>query len=150
MTELSEEAGNALRSALSAEHAAVWVYGLASAFVSEPRVRSAIGDAMEQHRRLRDTAERVIREAQQTPPAAQPAYDIGEPVGDQKAAIGLLVKAESDCEIGWRSVLENTSAEEAALRGTALDGLTTAAVRATRWRLTIGTQPAAKPFPGQP
>ncbi|TDD49221.1 ferritin-like domain-containing protein [Saccharopolyspora elongata] len=148
MTGLSDEAGNALRSALSAEHAAVWVYGLASAFVSESRVRSAIGDAMEQHRRLRDTAERVIRDAQQTPPAAQPAYDVGESVSDQKAAIGLLVKTESDCETGWRSVLEN--AEDAALRGIALDGLTTAAVRATRWRLTVGTQPAAKPFPGQP
>jgi hypothetical protein len=148
VTELSEEALNALRSALSAEHAALWVYGLANAFAGEARVRSAIGDAVEQHRRLRDTAERALRDAAQTPPAAQPAYDVGEPVGDQKAAIGLLVKAESDCEIGWRSVLENT--EDPALRGTALDGLTTSATRATRWRLTIGQQPAAEPFPGQP
>ncbi|PKW19492.1 ferritin-like domain-containing protein [Saccharopolyspora spinosa] len=148
MTELSEEAGNALRSALSAEHAAVWVYGLASAFAGEPRVRSAIDDAMEQHQRLRDTAERTLRDAAQTPVAAQPAYSVGEPVSGQEAAIGMLVTAENDCEIGWRSVLENT--EDPALRGIALDGLTTSAVRATRWRLTIGRQPAALPFPGQP
>ncbi|MCI2420320.1 ferritin-like domain-containing protein [Saccharopolyspora sp. K220] len=148
MTELSADAGNALRSALSAEHAALWVYGLASAFAGEARVRDAIDDAVAQHQRLRDTAERALRDAAQPSAVAQPAYDVGEPVGDQKSAIGLLVKAENDCEIGWRSVLENT--EDAALRGTALDGLTTSATRATRWRLTIGQQPATNPFPGQP
>ncbi|MBB5155642.1 ferritin-like domain-containing protein [Saccharopolyspora phatthalungensis] len=148
MTELSEEAGKALRSALGAEHAAVWVYGLANAFAGEARVHAAINDAMTQHRRLRDTAEQALRDAAQTPPPAQPAYDVGEPVGDQKSAIELLVKAENDCAIGWRSVLENC--EDPALRGTALDGLTTAATRATRWRLTIDRQPAAQPFPGQP
>jgi uncharacterized protein DUF4439 len=148
VTELSEETRIALRNALGAEHAALWVYGLASAFAGGARVRSAIDDAAEQHRRLRDTAERALRDAGQTPPAAQPAYDVGEPVGDQKAAIGLLVKAETDCEIGWRSLLENT--EDPALRGIALDGLTTSATRATRWRLTIGRQPAAQAFPGQP
>ncbi|MER7083879.1 protein of unknown function [Saccharopolyspora kobensis] len=147
MTELSDAEGTALRSALSAEHAALWVYGLASAYVGENRVRSAIDDAQEQHRRLRDTAEKVIRGAGQIPPSAQPAYDVGERVSDQDSAIGLLIKAEGDCQVGWRSVLENT--DDPGLRGTALDGLTTSATRATRWRLTVGQQPAAQAFPGQ-
>ncbi|KAA5831065.1 ferritin-like domain-containing protein [Saccharopolyspora hirsuta] len=147
MTDLSDEAGNALRSALGAEHAAVWVYGLATAYVGETRVRHAIDDAAEQHRRLRDVAEKVIRGAGQTPPSPQPAYDVGARVTDQKSAIDLLIKAEADCQVGWRSVLENT--EDPGLRGTALDGLTTSATRATRWRLTVGQQPAAQAFPGQ-
>ncbi|MGP4018192.1 ferritin-like domain-containing protein [Saccharopolyspora sp. 5N708] len=148
MTELSADAGNALRSALSAEHAAVWVYGLASAFVSEARVRSAIDDAAAQHQRLRDAADRALRDAAQPSAAAQPGYDVGQPLGDQKSAIAVLLKAEQDCAVGWRSVLENT--EDAGLRTTALDGLTKSATRATRWRLTTGQQPATQPFPGQP
>lgn len=147
MTELSDEESTSLRSALSAEHAALWVYGLASAYVGQTRVRNAIDDAQEQHRRLRDTAEKVIRGAEQTPPSAQPAYDVGARVTDQESAIALLIKAEGDCQVGWRSVLENT--DDPGLRGTALDGLTTSATRATRWRLTIGQQPAAQAFPGQ-
>ncbi|MDA3624343.1 ferritin-like domain-containing protein [Saccharopolyspora oryzae] len=147
MTELSEEAGNALRSALDAEHAAVWVYGLTTAYATESRVHNAINDAIEQHKRVRDTAVKVIRGAGQTAPSAQPAYDVGAQVTDQGSAIELLVKAETDCQTGWRSVLENT--DDPGLRSTALDGLTTAATRATRWRLTIGQQPAAQAFPGQ-
>nr|WP_246330855.1 ferritin-like domain-containing protein [Saccharopolyspora hordei] len=137
-----------MRSALGAEHAAVWVHGFASAYVSEPRVRSAIDDAADQHRRLRDAAEELIRGAGQTPPAAQPAYDPRTQVTDQRSAIDLLITAESDCQVGWRSVLENT--DDPGLRRTALDGLTTSATRATRWRLTVGQQPAAEAFPGRP
>ncbi|GAA0519460.1 hypothetical protein GCM10011581_09370 [Saccharopolyspora subtropica] len=148
MTELSDEAAIALRSAVSAEQAALWVYGLATAFAGYDRVLTAISDAEKQHRRLRDAAERVIRDAGQTPPPAQPAYDVGEPVRDRRSAIALLIRAENDCQVGWRSVLENS--QDPTLRVTALDGLTTAATRATRWRLTIGQQPAAQHFPGQP
>ena len=152
MTELSDEAATALRSALGAEHAAVWVHGFASAYVSEPRVRSAIDDAADQHRRLRDAAEELIRGAGQTPPAAQPAYDPRTQVTDQRSAIDLLITAESDCQVGWRSVLENTEPEDAdpAVRRTALAALTTAATRATRWRITAGRTPAAEAQPGKP
>ena len=82
-----------------------------------------------------------------TPTPAQPAYAVGD-VGDQKQAIELLITAESDCQVGWRSVLDN--AEDPGLRRLALDGLTTSATRATRWRLTVGRQPAVENFPGQP
>ncbi|GAA2782824.1 ferritin-like domain-containing protein [Saccharopolyspora taberi] len=147
MTELSDEAAEALRAALGAEHAAIWTYGLAGAFADKPRVREAIEDAMNTHRGHRDGADRLIRAAGQTPPAAQPAYDAGT-LTDEKSAVQLLIKVENDCQIGWRSVLENT--EDPELRRTALDGLTTSATRATRWRLTIGQHPAAPEFPGKP
>ena len=147
MTELSEEATQALRAALGAEHAAIWVYGLASAYAGENRVRDAIEDAMAEHRKQRDEADRLIRDTGQTPPSAQPAYDAGQ-LTDQKSAVQLLVKTENDCQIGWRAVLEST--EDPGIRRTALDGLTTSAARATRWRLTIGQRPAAAEFPGKP
>lgn len=148
MSELSEQAAKALGDALGAEHAALWVYGLANAFAGESRVRSAIEEAVEQHRRLRDTAEQAMRRAGLTPTPAQPAYDVGDRVRNQSTAIELLITAEGDCGVGWRSVLDNS--EDAGLHRTALDGLTTSATRATRWRLTLGRQPAVENFPGQP
>ncbi|MDI2028429.1 ferritin-like domain-containing protein [Saccharopolyspora sp. TS4A08] len=147
MSELSEQAGKALGDALGAEHAALWVYGLANAFIGETRVRDAVEDSVDQHERLRDTAEQAMREAGLTPTPAQPAYDVGGGVQNQSSAIELLITAEGDCEVGWRSVLDNT--EDPGLRRTALDGLTTSAARATRWRLTLGRQPAVEHFPGQ-
>lgn len=146
--ELSEQAATALRRAVRAEHAAVWVHGLAGAFVSEPRVASAIGEAAENHRRLREAGERLLREAGITPPLAEPAYSVPQPVTDQDSAIRLLITTEHDCAVGWRSVLETAEVPEA--RRDALDALTTASTRATRWRITIGEQPAAPPFPGRP
>lgn len=147
MSELSDQAAQALGDALGAEHAALWVHGLANAFVGEARVRGAIEEATDQHLRLRDQAEQAMRQAGLTPTPAQPAYAVGD-VGDQKQAIELLITAESDCQVGWRSVLDN--AEDPGLRRLALDGLTTSATRATRWRLTVGRQPAVENFPGQP
>jgi hypothetical protein len=147
VSDLSEQAAGALRTILGAEHAAVWVYGLASAF-GEGRVRSAIDEAMGEHRARRDAAEQVLRSSGQNPPAAQPAYSLPQPVTDQKSAIRALITAENDCQVGWRSVLETTP--DAGIRRTALDGLTTSAARATRWRITIGEHPSAQAFPGQP
>ncbi|MEV4646955.1 ferritin-like domain-containing protein [Saccharopolyspora sp. NPDC049357] len=147
MSEISEQAAKALGDALGAEHAALWVYGLANAFVGETRVRSAIEEAVDAHTRLRDTAEQAMRQAGLTPTPAQPAYDVGGDVAGQSKAIELLITTESDCQVGWRSVLDST--EDPGMRRTALDGLTTSATRATRWRLTLGRQPAAENFPGQ-
>lgn len=147
MSGLSDEAAGALRDALSAEHAAVWVYGLASAYASEKRVNSAASEALEEHVGQRGEAERALRDAGMTPPPAQPAYSVPQPVTDQKSAIRAVLTAEDDCQVGWRSVLENT--DDRHLREVALRGMTTSATRATRWRITID-EPGAKAFPGQP
>lgn len=148
MSDEFEAAVGALRDALGAEHAAVWVYGLASAFAEEQRVSSAVDEALAEHERLRDTAEKALHDVQRTPGPAAPAYDVGQEVDDQSSAIQALLTVEHDCQVGWRSVLEN--AQDPHIRRMALDGLTTTATRATRWRLTIGEQPAAQTFPGQP
>jgi hypothetical protein len=146
VSELSDDEANALSSALGAENAAVWVYGLCTAFVSAPRVQSAINDGMTQHRAHRDSAEGLLQNAGRSVAATQAAYSLPSQVTDQQSAVTALITAENDCEIGWRSVLENTM--NPALRRTALDALTTSATRATRWRITNGVQPATQPFPG--
>jgi hypothetical protein len=148
MTALSDQATASLRSALGAEHAAVWVYGLAAAYGTSPRVDSAINDGMNEHRAHRDTAERLLQDAGQVPPATQTAYALPATVTDQMSAMQALVTAERDCQVGWRSVLETT--DDVGLRRTALDALTVSATRATRWRITLNAQPAAPAFPGQP
>lgn len=138
----------ALRTAVGAEHAAIWVYGLAAAFASESRASSAISEAMRDHEKQRDNAQRLARQLGVTPPVAEAAYFAPESVTDQNSAIRMLITAEDDCQIGWRSVLENTEAP--GLRHNALAGMTVSAARATRWRITIDEQPAASAFPGRP
>lgn len=148
MTTLPDHAIAALRSALGAEHAAVWAYGLAAAYGTSPRVESAINDGMNEHRGHRDTAEGLLQDAGQVPPATQTAYSLPVTVTDQTSAMQALIVAEQDCQVGWRSVLENT--DDAGLRRAALDALTVSATRATRWRISMNTQPATQAFPGQP
>lgn len=148
MSEIPEAAAQALRTAVGTEHAAVWVYGLARAFATESGVRDAIDQATEAHEATRDSAEQAMRAAGLNPPVAQPAYDVGAPVDDQRGAIDAVIRAETDCQIGWRAALE--AGADAGQRRIALDALTTAATRATRWRLTIGAEPAAQHFPGKP
>ncbi len=148
MTELPEPVTRSLNAAVSAEHAALWIYGLATAFTSEPRVRSALDEATNTHRDLRDRGEQALRDAGRRPPVAAPAYALPETVTDQRSAIRMLVRTEHECSIGWRAVLDTDGAEP--VRGLALEALTATARRATRWRLTVGEQPAAPPFPGKP
>jgi hypothetical protein len=47
----------------------------------------------------------------------------------------------------WRSVLEHTS--DTAIRKTALDALTDAAIRSMSWRQSAGQTPATPALPGQ-
>ncbi|MDR7300649.1 ferritin-like domain-containing protein [Haloactinomyces albus] len=146
--QLSEQAVSALQRALRAEHAAIWIHGLAGAFASEQRVDSAVAEAVRKHRQFRETTEQLLQEAGIKPAPAEPAYSVPQQPTDQTSAIRLLITAEHDCTIGWRSVLETT--EVSRLRRHALDALTTASARATRWRITIGDQPAVLAFPGRP
>lgn len=145
---LSDAAVTALRDALGAEYAAAWVYDLTTAFVSEDRVRSAVREAVASHRGRRDAARRLLRDAGVEPPPPDAAYRVPRQVTDQDSAIRLLITTEEDCAVGWRAVLEAGDSQR--VRRSALDGLTTAATRATRWRITVGEQPPTPAFPGVP
>ncbi len=144
---LTGDSAQAVQDALGAEHAALWVYGLVSAFLPGD-FGVAVQEGSIAHRSRRDATELMLNGAGQSPRAAEPAYVTPQPVTDQASAIAVLVVAETDAAVAWRAVLERTDVKS--LRTTALTALTDAAVRATRWRRAAGETPATPPLPGKP
>jgi hypothetical protein len=144
---LPADTAGALQQALGAENAAIWVYGLASAFVGGG-VAPAVIAAETTHQARRDAVRRLLTDGGQTPEPAQPAYALPQPVTDQPSALAVLTIAETDCTVAWRAVLERT--DDAGLRQTGLAALTDSALRETRWRRLSGVSPASIPMPGQP
>lgn len=138
----------ALQGALAAEHAAMWVYGVAGAFVPNG-LASRLDEAATDHQARRDATERMLISAGVPPVPAEPGYLTPEPVTDAASALRLVITAENDTAAAWRSVVERSPADPN-LRGSALEALTAAAVRATRWRATAGITPVTVPFPGAP
>ncbi|MGH3824043.1 MAG: ferritin-like domain-containing protein [Pseudonocardiaceae bacterium] len=136
----------ALQAALAAEHAAVWVYGVAEAFVSG-ELAGRLDEAATAHQARRDATERMLIDAGAPPVPSEPGYLTPEPVTDTASALRLVIIAETDAAASWRSVVERSPADPG-LRGAALEALTAAAVRATRWRAAAGTTPMTVPFPG--
>ena len=143
---LPPETVDALQAALAAEHAAIWVYGLAGAFLPAAS-RPALTKGSEVHTVRRDATTATLKDAGATPKAAEPGYGIPQPLTNQSSAFTLLVSAETDAASTWRSVLEHTT--DSGIRKTALDALTDAAVRAMSWRQSGGQTPATPPLPGQ-
>jgi hypothetical protein len=144
-TSLPEAAASATQDALGAEHAALWVYQLVSAFLGD--YGKALQEGVSTHRARRDATELLLSGAGQNPRSAEVAY-VTPPVTDQPSAIAVLVLAETDVTVAWRAVLERT--DDRTLRAVALAGLTDGAVLATRWRLAGGQTPATPPLPGTP
>jgi len=135
---------DAVQTALGTEHAALWTYELVSAFLGNQA--AAVAEGANAHRARRDVTERWLRDHQATPNPPAAAYLPPAPVSDGPSALAALVAVEQDTCAAWRGVLERT--DEAALRTSALEALTTAAVRATRWRKAAGTTPASITMPG--
>jgi hypothetical protein len=142
---LPGDTANALQQALAAAHAALWLYGTASAFVtgsSETEIIAGMGAVQN----LRDATEHRLAAGGVTPTPAQPAYLVPTRVTNQVSALTALAVAESDATVAWRSVLEHT--DDAGTRSVALAALTDSAVRQTRWRRLAGESPASVALPG--
>ncbi|TQM83479.1 uncharacterized protein DUF4439 [Saccharothrix saharensis] len=137
---------DAVQDALAAEHAAVWAYGLVSAFISTPQQSAAVADGATAHRARRDATERWLRDAGATPRPPAAAYLPPQPVDSAASAVAALITVETDACVAWRGVLERT--DDGPLRASALDALTVSAVRATRWRKVAGVTPTSIAFPG--
>ena len=144
---LDDKAAQATQDALGAEHAALWVYGLVSAFLP-PEYGDALQEGSNAHRARRDATELLLSGAGQSPRSAEAAYVLPQEVTDQASAVAVLVVVENDVTVAWRAVLERT--DDKTLRAAGLGGLTDAAVRATRWRRDAGQTPATPPLPGAP
>ncbi|WP_214407553.1 ferritin-like domain-containing protein [Pseudonocardia lacus] len=135
-----------LQDALATEHAALWCYSLAAAFLTGPAAEQANKDARD-HLRLRGAVERTLSRLGAPAVSAQPAYATPEPVVDADSAAGLLRVAETDALAAWRSLLERST--DPRVRRPALEALTDGTLRCARWRVVTGTPPAIPPFPGR-
>ena len=105
---LDDVALDALQDVLGTEHAALWCYALAVAFLPADQAAVARTDAAA-HRELRGQIEVTLSQLGQRPVSAQPAYATLRPVTDAASAAGLLVTAETDAAAAWRSVLERSA-----------------------------------------
>jgi hypothetical protein len=143
---LDDAAVAALQDVLATEHAALWSYSLAVAFLSPDQVAAARTDAAA-HRTLRSAVQVTLTQVGQRPVSAQPAYATPQPVVDAKSAVGLLVTAETDAAAAWRSLLERGA--DRALRRAGLDALSDTSTRCARWRAIAGLTPAVPVFPGR-
>lgn len=142
---LSPDAQAAMQSALVAEQAAVWAYGLVAAHARDQS--EMVADARSGHLLRRDaTAARLTASGASAPePAA--AYQVTTDVVDQNSAWQLAQDIESDVAAAWRVVIGST--DDAEVRGFALTGLSEAAVRLAMWKQVAGIAPPTIPFPGQ-
>lgn len=133
-----------LQDLLRAEHAAVYGYGRLGARLEEPgRAQARLGS--DAHRARRDLLTSLLLDRGATAPAAAPSYAV--PVADRGAAVLLAVQLEQGLALRWRDLV--AGAREPALRVLGATVLTEVAVRAARWRLLAGIDPATVALPGQ-
>ncbi|GHF76449.1 hypothetical protein FHX82_002565 [Amycolatopsis bartoniae] len=142
---IPDEAVAPLQKALDAEHAAVWVYGLVSAFLPA-NYDAGASEGAHEHQDRRDACVRMLDAAGVTPDGPEPAYITPKPVTDATSAKSVVATAETDCAAAWAGVLEQTA--DQGLRAVALTALLGSARRGTRWRQAAGETPAALPLIG--
>ncbi|MEU2119230.1 ferritin-like domain-containing protein [Streptomyces sp. NPDC016459] len=121
---------DATQSALAAEHAAVYGYGVVGGRIGAER-RAEATTAYEAHRARRDALRRTVRDLGGAPVAAEAAYALPFPVADPAGAVRLAAVLE-DRAAGVYSDL--VRAAEGPQRREAAAALREAAVRAVRWR----------------
>ncbi len=93
----------ALQRALACEHAALWAYKMALAFIPPEWATRARGD-IEAHTTLRGQITQTLSDIGQRPVSAQPAYAAPQPVVD-----GLKAMVECTGRLAyWRGVTERS------------------------------------------
>ncbi len=136
-----------LATALAAERAAIYAYGLIGSRFDSDGDEDEARAAEQAHRQRRDY---LVARLDQLKAGAAPApagYELPFPVTDRAGALKLAIRVEDGVAQAWRPVLAVT---EEAERATALAALTEAAVRATRWRRLAAVAPVTMAFPGRP
>jgi hypothetical protein len=139
----------ALQAALSAEHAAVYGYGVVGGRIAHDRQAEA-RSAYDGHRAHRDHLRRVIRDLGGTPQPAAAAYRLPFEVPDAAAAVRLAAEIEQRVAGVYADLVR---AAEGPRRRDAAGALREAALRASGWRgggvafpgLTERALPAASP-----
>lgn len=143
---VDDVAVDALQRALASEHAALWAYSLALAFIPPDWATRARTD-IEAHKTLRAAVTSTLSELGERPVSAQPAYTPPQPVVDSVSAGALLVAAETDTTAAWRSVLERSTLAQ--LRTAGLTSMTDSTGRCAYWRAVTDRAPVVPVFPGR-
>lgn len=132
--------------AIEAENAAIFAYGIVAAFSNPARVNE-VATHMATHRARRNALTDIAVEAGLTPPIAAAGYKIPFAVTDAVTAAQLAAQIESDTAAAYRALIEQADSEE--LRTFGIEGLTDAAIREAGWNLALGSTPATAAFPGE-
>ena len=133
-----------MQSALAAEHAAVYGYGVVGARLRGKKQDDA-RSALSAHRLRRDGLRRTVQGLGGQPVAAEPAYRLPFPVPDEAAAMRLAAELEQRVAAVYADLVQATSGE---LRSDAARAVRDANARAARWGGPA--EPAtASPAPGR-
>jgi Domain of unknown function (DUF4439) len=136
-----------MATALAAEQAAIYAYGIIGVRLTSAGDLAEARTAEQVHRSRRDYLVATMDQLGVTAEAAPAGYEMPYPITARASALRLAIQIEDGVAQAWRPVLAVTTASD---RGTALAAMTDAAVRATRWRRLAGAAPLTLPFPGRP
>jgi len=136
----------ALTDALNAEYAAVYAYGVISAYAAADRNKILV-DFTATHRARRDATIDALKAAGGAVPGPAPAYPPPIPVNDPIPAAKFAVTVETDTAIAWRSLIERSDTPQ--VRRAGIEALGECAVRLATWQQILGTNPATAAFPGR-
>jgi hypothetical protein len=120
----------ALQAALTAEHAAIYGYGVAGAHLTGARQKAAAG-YWAVHEAARDTLAAMITALGAQPVAAATAYRLPFPVRGEQAAITLAAYLEDRVTTAYLGLV---AVSDARLRAFGARAAQSAALRATSWR----------------
>jgi hypothetical protein len=136
----------ALQTALAAEHAAVYVYGVLGGQTSQsaqPALFSAVSDAYVTHRGRRDQLSAEISDLGADPVAAAAAYDVPDALDSPAAVARAARRLEDGCAAAYAALVASTTAHR---RRWAVAALEDAAVRVLAFRGTPETFPGADEY----
>ncbi|MFI6449265.1 ferritin-like domain-containing protein [Kitasatospora sp. NPDC050543] len=131
----------ALQSALAAEHAAIYGYGVIGARLPDDQQRTDARSAFAAHEARRDAWQRLLAGAGASPAAAAPGYQLPFAVSDAATAGKLAAHVETRLTDVYAALVGQAAGP---LRLAAADALRECALRARQW----GATPTA--FPGLP
>ncbi|MXP22439.1 DUF4439 domain-containing protein [Gordonia sp. HNM0687] len=137
---------DALAAAVDTENAAIFTYGVSTAFVSAAR-RPTVAEYVAAHRVRRNALVAALTAAGVAAPEAAAGYTLPVDVDDSVTAVRALLAAEVDCTVAYRALIEQ--ADDATARRAGLDGLTESSVRAANWRVALRDSPVTVAFPGR-
>ena len=136
-----------LAAALAAEEAAIYAYGALGVKLTASGDRSEARAAEAAHRDRRDVLVSRLAALEASAAPAPAGYELPFEITDRESALKLAIQVEDGVAQAWKAVLPVTDGGD---RSTALNALTDAAVRATRWRRLGSVTPATMAWPGRP